>query len=101
MKTSIPRLRRVRFKSGGFVEVLRQPRTDSEFLRAEMTRLFQVIQDEQGPDLAGFALMVWGPDGSSSAVIRTDGTIPLPLIADFVRGRLIIETQRIVDGNPG
>lgn len=42
--------------------------------------------------LAGFAIVVWGLDGSSTAALATDGGVtPTILIPDFVRNRLLGE----------
>lgn len=90
MKTSVPRLRRVRFKDGRTIEVLRTKPTDDQNLRASIRNVMKV---GAGFDktLAGYAFVAWGTDGMSIAHLQSNGQIPSILVPDFVRNRLLAE----------
>jgi hypothetical protein len=88
------RLRSVRFKDGREIKVFRR---DTRNYRADFLHCCKVVVDAQGEDLAGFALVVWGADLSSTSDCKVGqgSTIPSILVADFVRNRLL--AQRIED----
>jgi hypothetical protein len=44
-----------------------------------------------GNNLAGFAVVVWGKDGTISSMLRSDGRIPGILVPDLVRNKLLAE----------
>ena len=49
-------------------------------------------QFEDGGSLTGFALVVWGADGTSCAdMMSSGGVTPEIMIPDFVRNRLLAE----------
>ncbi len=76
-KQSIPRIRSVRFKSGGHVRLLESPRASvSRDLLASMHE--SVAHYAQGLDgrIAGYALVVWGADGTLGATVRNEHTSP-------------------------
>lgn len=87
-RTSIPRLRSVKFKTGGELRVLPTKRRDARRYVEDYVR--QVL-DAQGTDITGFAFVVWGADLSSSADLASGDGSPIPsiLIPDFVRNRLL------------
>lgn len=87
------RLRSVKLKSGGGeIRVLHGTTRDDEARYAE-DRLKKVIaaHDER---IAGFAMVVWAPDGASTALTVVNETSKMPsiLVPDFVRNRLLADT---------
>ena len=103
MKTSIPRLHSVSFKNGrGSIRVFRGD--DCAIIaRRRMNRVMDALD---GP-VAGMAVVVWGPDGASTAgmTIGRASRIPQILAPDFVRNRLLAErieswTLDSVEGPP-
>lgn len=86
VRNSIPRLRSVRFKDG---------RAPLRIFRAPATRSDQICNDfiegvsatvEQRPEMDGFAIVAWAPDGSTSVLCRTAGNaIPTLLLPEFVK----------------
>lgn len=93
MAESRLRLRSIRFKDGRApLRILRDP-------RAEARRSFIASANDafctHPDDCAGFALVIWGADGTSTAAcqIARSNSIPSILVPDFVRNRLL--AQRI------
>lgn len=85
-------LRRVRFKDGRTLEVLR-PMAEAEdrSMRQQLADGVQTKMRQGKLLLAGYGLVVWFTDGSCSCDYRTNGQIPSPLIPDLVRGKLLAE----------
>lgn len=86
--TSIPRLRRVRFKDGRTIEVLRPKPSDDQHIRAQLKKVVAWAMEMDRP-LGGAAIAVWDIDGSSICDLQSNGTIPAILVPDFVRNRLL------------
>lgn len=91
MKKSIPRLRRVRFKAGGELEVFRSlPERQSEgmreFLELEAKRVVDVV-----PNMAGFAVIAWNFRGEFSVGYGINYRSPVQrtLMASFVHDVLL------------
>lgn len=84
------RLRRIRYKDGRTLEVLRPKPTDDEKLRKGVRDIGKWCADDPQP-LAGYAVVVWRTDGVSSAYLQSNGQIPSILVPDFVRNRLLAE----------
>ncbi len=89
MRTSVPRLRSVRFKDGR--APLRVLRGDDYAVIARR-RVDRVMAALDGR-VAGMAIVVWGPDGASVAgmTVTPISKIPSILVPDFVRNRLLAE----------
>lgn len=86
------RLRRVRFKSGGSLEMLP---SKSGGDRAWVQRRINIALDQHGDDnLAGFGFVVWGFDNASTAVqgVAPGSPVSTVVAPDFVRNRLLLET---------
>jgi len=66
MRTSIPRLRRIRFKDGRSIDILR-PKSESV-----LPEFRAVIDDAiaNNPDMAGFAIVAWRPSGEVFVTYR-------------------------------
>jgi len=90
-KTSIPRLRSVKFKSGGSIRLVQfaDPKAD----RAYVEEHFTATLDAHGQDIVGFALVIWGADGSSTVRSRMKPStgVPPSLVPDLARNRLLGE----------
>lgn len=87
------RLRSVRLKSGGGeIRVLHGTTREDEARYAE-NRMQRVI-DAHAERIAGFAIVVWAPDGASTALTVANETSRMPsiLVPDFVRNRLLADT---------
>lgn len=98
------KLRSVTFKNGGGViralPVNPDAALDPGYVKR---RVAQVIETLDGP-VAGFAVVVWGPDNGSTALmnVAANSKMPLMMIPDFVRNRLLadqIERWTIADIN--
>lgn len=92
MKTSIPRIRNVRFKAGGEVHLLADP---NAWVRPYVERkVHEVIEIHCKADgkIQGFAFIVWDAAVGSTCVLRTfiGSNVPLPLAPDYIRNRLLI-----------
>lgn len=85
------RIRSVKFKSGGEIRLLRLPDPEDARRFAE-NRAKKVIDAYQGL-VAGFAFVVWGADGGSTALVSVNeaSNIPSIMVPDFVRNRLLAE----------
>lgn len=92
IRTSIPKLHSVRWKSGGTLIPLKTPKCDLRHLAEQTIR--DVVKAASSP-IAGFALVTWQADGASIAVCKVGGAsgIPSIMVPDFVRNRLL--AQRI------
>lgn len=86
-------IRRVRFKSGGEVHLLRPARDRG---RAHVERQIRDCLD-QTDDLAGAVFVAWSADSGSTAAMFTGpaSRIPSILVPDFVRNRLL--AMKIID----
>lgn len=92
IRTSIPKLHSVRWKSGGTLVPVNTPKCDLRWMAEKTIR--DVIKGP-GVPIAGFALVAWQADYTSIAVCKVGGasSIPTILVPDFVRNRLL--AQRI------
>lgn len=63
MKTSIPRLRRVRFKDGRTIEVLRQPPKSRAVQKGLEQSVSRALESCVGDNMVGFALVCWAETG--------------------------------------
>ena len=74
-------------------ELLKLPAPDEN--RQAIEQAVRAVLDAHGFDLAGFAIVVWGEQGTSTADMRTRSpektgvVIPSILVPDFVRNRLL------------
>lgn len=84
-------MRRVRFKDGRpDLHVLNSPTKQSD--RADIEWHIKRTLDAHDDRIAGYAIVVWAPDGASTADIRSTGnTVPGIMVPDFVRNRLLAE----------
>jgi hypothetical protein len=62
--------------------------------RRLIEKRIRAVLDAHGSDFTGFALVVWGPTGRSTADLGVDSAssktiIPEILVPDFVRNRLL------------
>lgn len=99
-KVGALRLRSVRFKNGGYIRKLNGPSRDDD-VRFAKKRFGQLLDAYPDP-IAGFAVVVWGPDNGSVAILSVNkrSKIPSIMVPDFVRNRLLadqIETWAIQD----
>lgn len=98
------KLRSVKLKTGGGEIRMLPANPDAALDRAYvMRRVGQVVETLDGP-VAGFAVVVWGPDNKSTALmnVAANSKMPLMMIPDFVRNRLLadqIERWTIADIN--
>lgn len=91
MRTSIPRLHSVKLKAGGArLHVLKGGGYD---LRDEYAAVTREVAKSHDGRIAGFAVVVWGPDNASTCACRVGNasTIPSILAPDFVRNRLLAD----------
>lgn len=87
MKTSIPRLRRIRFKDGRTIEMLRLPENPgSDGMWADI----RAKMESHGSEVEGYAFVVWGGDYSTVA-LATGPSLPLAYLPDYVRNRLLLQ----------
>mgnify|MGYP001613074587 CR=1 FL=1 len=61
MKPSIPRLRRVRFKSGGEIRVL--PNKQNDILEKFKLSVRKCLDGEVAPQMMAYAMVTWARDG--------------------------------------
>ena len=93
------RIRTVRFKNGGEIRLLQNPR---EKLHGELVESLSrdcaaMVREHEG-QLAGFALVAWSADGSVGAQVRITAVSPyvqlaIPTIAAEAIRRVIIKCQ--------
>lgn len=85
------KLRSIRFKNGGEIRLLPIPASDLEPAYAK-ERIGRVVDALAGP-VAGFAIVAWGPDGKSTALMHTTkaSLMPSMMIPEFVRNRLLAD----------
>jgi hypothetical protein len=89
MKTSIPRLRSVKLKSGATLHVFRN--TTVQDCKAAFAVDCRDITKQRDTDLVGFAIVAWGLDGGVSTTlrIRDSRQVGRTMAPDFVRSALI------------
>ncbi len=77
---------------GGEIRVLRGTTREDEAQYAE-DRMRSLI-DAHDTRIAGFAMVIWAPDGASTAltVVNEGSKIPSIMVPDFVRNRLLADT---------
>lgn len=95
MKTSIPRLRSVRLKSGASLSLIHNDRPCRAMERlADDVRL--ITDYPAGRLAAGYALVVWGTDGSVASILRVYDSRQLgaAMVPDFVRTQLADDNCR-------
>lgn len=91
MKVSIPRLRRIRFKDGRTIEVLRQPEK-SRWVQDSLTASCAKASEWGGAGMAGFALVAWSRDGEVYVNFENDGSrLPAGGVPQYVRDVLLAE----------
>lgn len=92
MQSATPlRLRRIRFKDGRTIEVLRSKiEQDDGHLRSSFTRACENAKTTQNA-FAGYAIVVWQTNGSSFTAARSNGQIPGILAPDYVRNALLAD----------
>lgn len=86
------RLRSVRYKDGrGDLRVI-HTRTVADD-RADVEYFVRRVLDVHAQRIAGYAIVVWAPDQSSTADLGglPGNTVPTIMIPDFVRNRLLAE----------
>lgn len=89
MRTSIPRIRRVRFKAGCEVVKIRSARDDvGEYM---VRRAKDMANEAAGQHIAGFAIVAWSNSGESWVLSHVDNgsRIPPLLVPEFVRNALL------------
>lgn len=93
MRTSIPKLRSVRWKAGGHLILLNTPNTDL----ADRLVNSAALMAASGHRIAGYVMVAWAADGTSWSTCRVGraSAIPSVLVPDFVRNKLL--AQRIED----
>lgn len=89
MKTSIPKLSSVKFRSGASIHVLRNRRPE-ECVRA-YDRLASGIRARRADDMTGFAIVAWSDRGSVSTTLHIEdgrqvGTMMAP---EFVKNAIL------------
>jgi hypothetical protein len=86
-RTSVPRLHSVRFKDGR--APIRVYRSGQTVEADQMRQRFAMATDEviaYRRNMAGYAIVAWGADGSTSVVVRTAGSpVPLLMVPEFVK----------------
>lgn len=91
-KTSIPVVRRVRFKDGRTLDVFHNHAPDRSDVARTIGRVMDVHFGSSG-FLGGFAFVVWNTDGASTAKLACyNGMLTRVLAPDFVRDRLMLQT---------
>lgn len=88
MKTSIPRLRRIRFKDGRTLDVLRPVTSDaSYFQRKAFETIATHLANARGQ--SGVAIVMWDSQGYTVGRVINGMPIPGILIPDLVRNVLL------------
>lgn len=89
MKTSIPRIRKVRFKSGGEIELLKTRReADEESVRKNLREVYGEMKNFN--DTAGFVTLWWNYEGHWSARwVIGDSKIPPHMIPTLLANSLM------------
>ena len=89
--TARVRISRVRFKAGGELHLLRPAVQEGRARVERQVRTLLDAMDDDG-DVAGFAVVVWDKDGASACSHwhGPDSCVPVPLIPEFVRNRLLL-----------
>lgn len=87
-KTSVPRLRRITYKDGRSVTVIRPTKNFPDRIWIESH--IRDLLDSHGDDISGFAIVVWDKSGASTARMQSvHPSIPVIYVPDFVRNRLL------------
>lgn len=95
MKTSIPLLRRIRFKDGKSIEVIRNHAPSRGEVEASIRESVRDYYDTYSGFVGGYAIVIWQADGSSTARIRNyNGIVPLAITPDFVRERVNLQIMK-------
>lgn len=94
MKTTTLRLRRVRFKSGGTLEVLRPIPQQSEILRRFSESAANCAADPEMQDMAGYAIVAWSVQSSVFVGYQQAAqcSIPAGHLPQYVKDCLLAET---------
>lgn len=86
MKTTTPRLRSVRFKSGGAgLRVIRN--IEIEETRRSFEQSVKHVRDKREDDIIGYAIVAWARDGSTSSAFdfADHKNVSTPELAQFVK----------------
>ena len=85
------RLRRIRYKDGRTLDVLRSRTKQQD--RVDVEYAVRRVLDGHDDRIAGMAFVVWTHDGASTADVKCYDPAPIPkvLVPDFVRERLRTE----------
>ena len=89
MKTSIPRIKAVRLKSGASLHVIYN--TVAEDCEQAFAQDCADIRKHRAGTMAGFAIVAWSIDGgtSTSVRVRDSRQVGRMMVPDFVRSALI------------
>lgn len=97
MRQSIPRLRSVRFKGGGMIRVL----PPDDFRERQYFLHDAKVCAQTQRDIAGYAIVIWGRDMSTTAVSFSGprSNVPAMMVPDFARNELLSERieRRVLD----
>lgn len=92
MTDSIPRLRRVRFKDGRTIEVLRQPPKSRIAQDALAQSTKNCLSSKIGDDMVGFALVAWTDSGEIYVNFHNGGAALIAgQVPQFVKDILLAE----------
>ncbi len=96
-KTSIPRLRSVKWKSGGSLRLLPAPReTVDRELRERLEREVEGLFDDLPGKVAGYALVAWAADGDVGAYVANENTSPY--VATAIPHLVEKQVRRVIQG---
>lgn len=88
MKTSIPRLRRIRFKDGRTIEVIRPKGSDVNYFKRVLGETVNLHLDgANGP--CGIAVVMWDSHGFTTCKVFNETAIPGILVPDLVRNVML------------
>lgn len=87
MKTSIPRLRRIRFKDSRTLEVLRTARVEADTFDKAFAIIKDALASEPGP--AGVAIVAWTAEGWTMGKVVNNTMLPGILLPDLARNVLL------------
>ena len=89
MKTSIPRLRSVRFKDGRAPLRVIRPAPGNTCQRDQFVRTSESIATTR-PYLSGYAIVAWDDDGSTSVDMGTNGLpVPQMMVPEYIKTCLL------------
>lgn len=87
------RIGKITFKNGTRLTVIDTKKEDRDIAFHVPKRLAEMCQQhlDAGSNIAGYALVIWGSDSSTTADMQTlkGNSIPLILAPDLVRNRLL------------